>query len=106
MVRGQLAGALIASVVQLCPAQTFAAIRGRWPSSIIAVLAFLRIRKELLLPIPYGVFVESLSVMMQVSYFNIPNAADGEGSAHLPDVAHPPPLSYKGIFETKIVIRF
>ena len=73
---------------------------------IIAVFA-LCIRKELLLPLLCGVFlVESFSVMMQVSYFKYTKRRYGEGRRIL--LMSPIHHHYqkKGIFETKIVLRF
>ena len=72
----------------------------------IAVFA-LCIRKELLLSILCGVFfVESLSVMMQVSYFKYTKRRYGEGRRIflMSPIHHH--YQKKGIFETKIVIRF
>ena len=72
----------------------------------IAVFA-LCIRKELLLPLLCGVFlVESFSVMMQVGYFKYTKRRYGEGRRIL--LMSPIHHHYqkKGIFETKIVLRF
>ena len=73
---------------------------------VIATLAIL-IRKELLIPILCGVFlVESLSVMMQVSYFKYTRRKYGEGRR----IFLMSPLHHhyqkKGIHEAKIVARF
>ena len=65
------------------------------------------IRKELLLPILCGVFlVESLSVMIQVGWFKYTKRRYGEGRRIL--LMSPVHHHYqkKGIFETKIVLRF
>ena len=73
---------------------------------IIAVFA-LCIRKELLLPLLCGVFlVESFSVMMQVGWFKYTKRRYGEGRRIL--LMSPVHHHYqkKGIFETKIVLRF
>ena len=83
------------------PAQIFLSIGG-----IIAVFA-LCIRKELLLPLLCGVFlVESFSVMMQVGWFKYTKRRYGEGRRIL--LMSPVHHHYqkKGIFETKIVLRF
>ena len=73
---------------------------------IIGVIAIL-IRKELLLPIFCGVFfVESLSVIMQVSYFKYTKKTKGLGQR----IFLMSPLHHhyqkKGIHESKIVTRF
>ena len=73
---------------------------------VIATLAIL-IRKELLIPILCGVFlVESLSVMMQVSYFKYTRRKYGEGRR----IFLMSPLHHhyqkKGVHEAKIVARF
>ena len=73
---------------------------------VIAVFA-LCIRKELLLPLLCGVFlVESFSVMLQVGWFKYTKKKYGEGRRIL--LMSPIHHHYqkKGIFETKIVIRF
>ena len=89
------------------PAQIFMGDTGSLSiGGIIAVFA-LCIRKELLLPILCGVFfVESLSVMMQVSYFKYTKRRYGEGRRIflMSPIHHH--YQKKGIFETKIVIRF
>lgn len=89
------------------PAQIFMGDTGSLTiGGIIAVFA-LCIRKELLLPLLCGVFlVEALSVMIQVSYFKYTKRKYGEGRR----VFLMSPLHHhyqkKGIFETKIMIRF
>ncbi len=89
------------------PAQIFMGDTGSLAiGGIIAVFA-LCIRKELLLPLLCGVFlVESLSVMMQVSYFKYTRKKYGEGRR----IFLMSPLHHhyqkKEIFETKIVLRF
>ena len=64
-------------------------------------------RKELLLPLLCGIFlVESLSVMLQVSYFKYTKRKYGEGRRIL--LMSPLHHHYQkqGFFETKIVTRF
>ncbi|HIW65394.1 MAG TPA: phospho-N-acetylmuramoyl-pentapeptide-transferase [Candidatus Alistipes intestinipullorum] len=89
------------------PAQIFMGDTGSLSiGGIIAVFA-LCIRKELLLPLLCGVFlVESFSVMMQVSWFKYTKRKYGEGRRIL--LMSPIHHHYqkKGIFETKIVLRF
>ena len=89
------------------PAQIFMGDTGSLAiGGVIAVFA-LCIRKELLLPLPCGVFlVESFSVMMQVGYFKYTKRRYGEGRRIL--LMSPIHHHYqkKGIFETKIVLRF
>ena len=103
-----LVGALIGFLWYNCyPAQVFMGDTGSLAlGGIIAVFA-LCIRKELLLPILCGVFfVESLSVMMQVSYFKYTKRRYGEGRRIflMSPIHHH--YQKKGIFETKIVTRF
>lgn len=103
-----LAGALIGFLwYNSFPAQIFMGDTGSLSiGGIIAVFA-LCIRKELLLPLLCGVFlVESLSVMIQVSYFKYTKRRYGEGRRIL--LMSPIHHHYqkKGIYETKIVIRF
>ena len=89
------------------PAQIFMGDTGSLSiGGIIAVFA-LCIRKELLLPLLCGIFlVESLSVMMQVSYFKYTKRKYGEGRR----IFLMSPLHHhfqkRGQFETKIVVRF
>ena len=89
------------------PAQIFMGDMGSLAiGGVIAVFA-LCIRKELLLPLLCGVFlVESFSVMMQVGYFKYTKRRYGEGRRIL--LMSPIHHHYqkKGIFETKIVLRF
>ena len=89
------------------PAQIFMGDTGSLAiGGVIAVFA-LCIRKELLLPLLCGVFLEeSFSVMMQVGYFKYTNRRYGEGRRIL--LMSPIHHHYqkKGIFETKIVLRF
>ncbi len=89
------------------PAQIFMGDTGSLSiGGIIAVFA-LCIRKELLLPLLCGIFlVESLSVMLQVSYFKYTKKRFGEGRR----IFLMSPLHHhyqkKNIYETKIVLRF
>lgn len=89
------------------PAQIFMGDTGSLDiGGVIAVFA-LCIRKELLLPLLCGVFlVESFSVMMQVGWFKYTKRRYGEGRRIL--LMSPVHHHYqkKGIFETKIVLRF
>ena len=89
------------------PAQIFMGDTGSLAiGGVIAVFA-LCIRKELLLPLLCGVFlVESFSVMMQVGWFKYTKRRYGEGHRILwmSPVHHH--YQKKGIFETKIVLRF
>ena len=89
------------------PAQIFMGDTGSLSiGGIIAVFA-LCIRKELLLPLLCGVFlVESFSVMLQVGWFKYTKRKYGEGRRIL--LMSPIHHHYqkRGIFETKIVIRF
>lgn len=89
------------------PAQVFMGDTGSLTiGGIIAVFAIL-IRKELLLPILAGIFlIESLSVMLQVSYFKHTKKKYGEGRRIFlmsPLHHHFQKLNYK---EPKIVMRF
>lgn len=89
------------------PAQVFMGDTGSLAiGGIIAVFALL-IRKELLLPVLCGIFfMESLSVMLQVGYFKYTKKRTGEGKR----IFLMSPLHHhyqiKGLFESKIVIRF
>ena len=89
------------------PAQIFMGDTGSLSiGGIIAVFA-LCIRKELLLPLLCGIFlVESVSVMMQVSWFKFTKRRYGEGRRIF--LMSPLHHHYQkaGIFETKIVMRF
>tara|TARA_B100001250_G_scaffold133343_1_gene113953 strand:- start:2806 stop:3114 length:309 start_codon:yes stop_codon:yes gene_type:complete len=74
--------------------------------AIIAVLSII-IKKELLIPVLCGVFfIESLSVIIQVTYFKYTKRKFGKGKR----VFLMAPLHHhyqlKGIHETKIVSRF
>jgi phospho-N-acetylmuramoyl-pentapeptide-transferase len=89
------------------PAQVFMGDTGSLSiGGIIAVFAIL-IRKELLIPILCGIFLmESLSVLMQVSYFKYTRKRFGEGRR----IYRMAPLHHhyqlKGYSEPKIVTRF
>ena len=89
------------------PAQIFMGDTGSLTiGGIIAVFA-LCIRKELLLPLLCGIFlVEALSVMVQVGYFKYTKRKYGEGRRIL--LMSPIHHHYqkKGLFETKIMMRF
>jgi phospho-N-acetylmuramoyl-pentapeptide-transferase len=89
------------------PAQVFMGDTGSLMlGGVIAVLA-LTLRKELLIPIMCGIFlVESVSVMLQVSYFKYTKRKYGEGRR----IFLMSPLHHhyqkKSIHEAKIVTRF
>ena len=89
------------------PAQVFMGDTGSLSiGGIIAVFAIL-IRKELLIPILCGIFLmESLSVLIQVSYFKYTRKRFGEGRR----IYRMAPLHHhyqlKGYSEPKIVTRF
>jgi phospho-N-acetylmuramoyl-pentapeptide-transferase len=89
------------------PAQIFMGDTGSLAvGGIIAVMA-LCIRKELLLPLLCGVFLaEAVSVMVQRGYFKYTKRKYGEGRR----VFLMSPIHHhyqkKGLFETKIMIRF
>jgi phospho-N-acetylmuramoyl-pentapeptide-transferase len=89
------------------PAQVFMGDTGSLSiGGIIAVYAIL-IRKELLIPILCGIFLmESLSVLIQVSYFKYTRKRFGEGRR----IYNMAPLHHhyqlKGYSEPKIVTRF
>ena len=89
------------------PAQVFMGDTGSLTiGGVIAVIAII-IRKELLIPLLCGIFfAESLSVMMQVSYFKYTKKRVGEGKR----IFLMAPLHHhyqkKGYHESKIVTRF
>lgn len=89
------------------PAQVFMGDTGSLSlGGIIAVLA-LAVRKELMIPLLCGIFlIESLSVIMQVSYFKYTKKKYGEGRR----IFLMSPLHHhyqkKNIHEAKIVTRF
>ena len=102
------AGALIGFLwYNSFPAQIFMGDTGSLTiGGIIAVFA-LCIRKELLLPLLCGIFlVEALSVIIQTSYFKYTKRKYGEGRR----VFLMSPIHHhyqkKGLFETKIMMRF
>jgi len=89
------------------PAQVFMGDTGSLTiGGIIAVIA-IAVRKELLIPILCGIFfIETLSVMMQVSWFKYTKKKHGEGRR----IFKMSPLHHhyqiKGFHESKIVTRF
>ena len=89
------------------PAQVFMGDTGSLTiGGIIAVIA-IAIRKELLIPILCGIFfIETISVIMQVSYFKYTKKKFGEGRR----IFLMSPLHHhyqkKGLHESKIVTRF
>lgn len=89
------------------PAQVFMGDTGSLTiGGVIAVIAII-VRKELLIPVLCGIFfAESLSVMMQVSYFKYTKNKYGEGRR----IFLMSPLHHhyqkKGYHESKIVTRF
>ena len=89
------------------PAQVFMGDTGSLTiGGVIAVIALI-VRKELLIPLLCGIFfAESLSVMIQVSYFKYTKRKYGEGKR----VFLMSPLHHhyqkKGYHESKIVTRF
>ncbi|MBR5454340.1 MAG: phospho-N-acetylmuramoyl-pentapeptide-transferase [Rikenellaceae bacterium] len=102
-----MAGALLGFMWYNCfPAQVFMGDTGSLAiGGVIAVFALL-IRKELLLPILCGIFlVESLSVIIQRSYFKYTKKKYGEGRR----VFLMSPLHHhyqkRGFHESKIVVR-
>ncbi|MBQ4818429.1 phospho-N-acetylmuramoyl-pentapeptide-transferase [Aquimarina sp. MMG016] len=102
------AGALVGFLwYNTYPAQVFMGDTGSLTiGGIIAVIA-IAIRKEFLIPILCGIFfIETLSVMMQVSWFKYTRKKYGEGRR----IFLMSPLHHhyqkKGIHESKIVARF
>jgi phospho-N-acetylmuramoyl-pentapeptide-transferase len=89
------------------PAQVFMGDTGSLTiGGVIAVIAII-VRKELLIPLLCGIFfAESLSVMIQVSYFKFTKRKYGEGRR----IFLMSPLHHhyqkKGYHESKIVTRF
>jgi phospho-N-acetylmuramoyl-pentapeptide-transferase len=89
------------------PAQVFMGDTGSLTiGGVIAVIALI-VRKELLIPLLCGIFfAESLSVMIQVSYFKYTKRRSGEGKR----IFLMSPLHHhyqkKGYHESKIVTRF
>ncbi|MFA6368504.1 MAG: phospho-N-acetylmuramoyl-pentapeptide-transferase, partial [Bacteroidales bacterium] len=89
------------------PAQIFMGDTGSLAlGGIIAVIAVL-IRKELLLPILCGVFfAESVSVIIQVSYFKFTKKRNGQGKRFFKMAPLHHHYQMKGYAEPKIVMRF
>ena len=89
------------------PAQVFMGDTGSLPlGGIIAVFAIL-IRKELLIPILCGIFlIESLSVLIQVSFFKQTKRKYGKGKRVFLMTPIHHHFQKKGYSEPKIVIRF
>ena len=89
------------------PAQVFMGDTGSLTiGGVIAVIALI-VRKELLIPLLCGIFIaESVSVMLQVSYFKYTRKKYGEGKR----IFLMAPLHHhyqkKGYHESKIVTRF
>ncbi|MGB5317662.1 phospho-N-acetylmuramoyl-pentapeptide-transferase [Eudoraea sp.] len=89
------------------PAQVFMGDTGSLTiGGVIAVIAII-VRKELLIPLLCGIFfAESISVMLQVSYFKYTRKTQGEGKR----IFLMAPLHHhyqkKGYHESKIVTRF
>jgi phospho-N-acetylmuramoyl-pentapeptide-transferase len=89
------------------PAQVFMGDTGSLTiGGVIAVIAII-VRKELLIPLLCGIFfAESLSVMLQVSYFKYTRKKLGEGKR----IFLMSPLHHhyqkKGYHESKIAVRF
>jgi len=89
------------------PAQVFMGDTGSLTLGGIVAVSCIIIRKELLIPILCGVYlIQSLSVIMQVSYFKYTKKRYGEGRR----IFLMSPLHHhfqkKGIHESKIVQRF
>jgi phospho-N-acetylmuramoyl-pentapeptide-transferase len=89
------------------PAQVFMGDTGSLMlGGIVGVLAMM-VKKELLIPIFCGVFlVESLSVIVQVSYFKYTKRKYGEGRRILKMAPLHHHFEKGGMHETKIVVRF
>ena len=89
------------------PAQIFMGDTGSLSLGAIIAVCAISIRKELLIPIFCGIFfIESLSVILQVSYFKYTKKKYGEGRR----IFLMSPLHHhyqkKGIHESKISTRF
>lgn len=89
------------------PAQIFMGDTGSLSLGAIIAVCAIAIRKELLIPIFCGIFfIESLSVILQVSYFKYTKRKFGEGKR----IFLMSPLHHhfqkKGIHESKISTRF
>jgi phospho-N-acetylmuramoyl-pentapeptide-transferase len=89
------------------PAQVFMGDTGSLAlGGILAVFAII-IRKEIMIPIFCGIFfVESLSVVIQVSYFKYTKRKYGEGRRIFLMAPLHHHFQKKGYFEPKIVARF
>jgi phospho-N-acetylmuramoyl-pentapeptide-transferase len=89
------------------PAQVFMGDTGSLAlGGIIAVLA-LAVRKELMIPLLCGIFfIESISVIMQVSYFKYSKKKYGEGRRIFLMAPLHHHFQKKNIHESKIVTRF
>ena len=89
------------------PAQVFMGDTGSLSiGAIIAVLAII-VKKELLIPVLCGVFfIESISVILQVSYFKYTKKKYGSGKRIFLMAPLHHHYQLKGIHETKIVARF
>jgi len=89
------------------PAQVFMGDTGSLSiGAIIAVLAII-VKKELLIPVLCGVFfIESISVILQVSYFKYTKKKYGSGKRFFLMAPLHHHYQLKGIHETKIVARF
>ena len=89
------------------PAQVFMGDTGSLSlGAIIAVLAII-VKKELLIPVLCGVFfIESISVILQVSYFKYTKKKYGKGKRIFLMAPLHHHYQLKGIHETKIVARF
>ncbi|MGB3775415.1 MAG: phospho-N-acetylmuramoyl-pentapeptide-transferase [Leeuwenhoekiella sp.] len=101
-------GALVGFVwYNTFPAQVFMGDTGSLTiGGVIAVIA-IAIRKELLIPVLCGIFfVETLSVMLQVTWFKYTKKKHGEGRR----IFLMSPLHHhyqkRGLHESKIVVRF
>lgn len=103
-----MAGALLGFLWYNCyPAQVFMGDTGSLAiGGVIAVFALL-VRKELLLPILCGVFlVESVSVIIQTTYFKYTKHKYGEGRRVFLMTPIHHHYQKRGDHESKIVIRF
>jgi phospho-N-acetylmuramoyl-pentapeptide-transferase len=105
---GALIGACIGFLwYNAYPAQVFMGDTGSLTlGGVIAILAIF-VRKELLIPILCGIFlVESLSVILQVSYFKYTRKKFGEGRRIFKMAPIHHHFQKKGYVEPKIVARF
>ena len=89
------------------PAQVFMGDTGSLALGSAVGVMSLMVKKELLLPIMCGVFfVESLSVILQVSYFKYTKRKYGEGRRIFKMAPLHHHYELKGMHESKIVTRF